>query len=229
MAFPWIFAFWLGPGLFWSRSGLRAGRLGRCGPLPLDFCFQPFGLSRPQGLCPISPAGSVGAERCPPGTSAPRRGVLRASGTRPGPTGAEAETLTENSPLDYFPIFLRLPKATKVVGRCPTPCQLSFEKAGQRTSSASAPAALRRRSQRNHRRGRALTSRSSASVSSPPQGANRLGCNPRGRALTSRSSASVSSPLHGANCSVRARTLVARSPHRADRAKVLFVVLVLPN
>ena len=55
------------------------------------------------------------------------RGVLRASGTRPGPTGAEAETLTENSPLDYFPIFLRLPKATKAVGRCPTPCK-PFEK-----------------------------------------------------------------------------------------------------
>ena len=33
----------------------------------------------------------VGAERCPPGTSAPRRGFL-----------------TENSPPDYFPIFLRL-------------------------------------------------------------------------------------------------------------------------
>ena len=69
----------------------------------------------------VSPAGSVGAERCPPGTSAPRRGVLRASGTRPGPTGAEAETLTENSPLDYFPIFLRLPKATKAAGASVSP------------------------------------------------------------------------------------------------------------
>ena len=39
----------------------------------------------------VSAAASVGAERCPPGTSAPRRGFL-----------------TENSPLDYFPIFLRL-------------------------------------------------------------------------------------------------------------------------
>ena len=75
----------------------------------------------------VSPAGSVGAERCPPGTSAPRRGVLRASGTRPGPTGAEAETLTENSPLDYFPIFLRLPKATKAARRCLALCK-PFEK-----------------------------------------------------------------------------------------------------
>ena len=58
----------------------------------------------------VSPAGSVGAERCPPGTSAPRRGFL-----------------TGNSPLDCFPIFLRLPKATKAVGRCPTPCKF-FEK-----------------------------------------------------------------------------------------------------
>ena len=92
-------------------------------------------------------------------------------------------------PPEAFSTLLRLPKATKAVGRCPTPCQLSFEKAGQRTSSASAPAALRRRSQRNHRRARALTSRSSASVSSPLQGANCPGCNPRGRAFTSRSGA----------------------------------------
>ena len=52
----------------------------------------------------VSPAGSVGAGRCPPGTSAPRRGFL-----------------TENSPLDYFPIFLRLPKATKAAGASVSP------------------------------------------------------------------------------------------------------------
>ena len=36
-------------------------------------------------------------------------------------------------------------------------------------------------------------------------------------------------PPRGATCPVRPRTLVSGSPHRADRAKVLFVVLVLPN
>ena len=164
--------------------------------------------------------------------------------------------LTENSPLDYFPIFLRLPRATKVVGRRPTPCQLSFEKAGQRTSSASAPAALRRRSQRNHRRGRALTSRSGAAFSRRPVARIARGATPadvlspldqarRFAAAPGRESPGVQPPARtcfflsirrgvsppppGANCSVRARTLVARSPHRADRAKVLFVVLVLPN
>ena len=74
--------------------------------------------------CAVSPAGSVGAERCPPGTSAPRRGVLRASGTRPGPTGAEAETPAKSLPQEAFSTLLRLPEAKKVVGRCPTPCHL---------------------------------------------------------------------------------------------------------
>ena len=50
----------------------------------------------------FSSADSVGAERCPPGTSAPRRGVLRASGTRPGPTGAEAKTPTKSLPPEPF-------------------------------------------------------------------------------------------------------------------------------
>ena len=36
-------------------------------------------------------------------------------------------------------------------------------------------------------------------------------------------------PLRGATCPVRPRTLVSGSPHCTDRAKVLFVVLVLPN
>ena len=58
----------------------------------------------------VSPAGSVGAERCPPGTSAPRRGF-------------PAKSL----PLEAFSTLLRLPKATKAVGRCPTPCK-PFEK-----------------------------------------------------------------------------------------------------
>ena len=35
--------------------------------------------------------------------------------------------LTENSPLDYFPIFLRLPKATKAARRCLALCK-PFEK-----------------------------------------------------------------------------------------------------
>ena len=65
----------------------------------------------------VSPAGSVGAERCPPGTSAPRRGVLRASGTRPGPTGAEAKTLTKSLPPEAFSTFLRLLEANKTLGR----------------------------------------------------------------------------------------------------------------
>ena len=59
----------------------------------------------------VSPAGSVGAERCPPGTSAPRRGFP----LRKGPPGPFSNP------------FLRLPKATKAVGRCPTPCK-PFEK-----------------------------------------------------------------------------------------------------
>ena len=50
----------------------------------------------------VSAAASVGAERCPPGTSAPRRGFL-----------------TENSPQDYFPIFLRLLTLPRPWGRCP--------------------------------------------------------------------------------------------------------------
>ena len=56
----------------------------------------------------VSPAGSVGAERCPPGTSAPRRGFP----LRKVPLGPFSNP------------FLRLPKATKTVGRCPTPCHL---------------------------------------------------------------------------------------------------------
>ena len=69
----------------------------------------------------VSPAGLVGAERCPPGTSAPRRGVLRASGTRPGPTGAEAETPTKSLPPEAFSTLLRLPEAKKILGHCPKP------------------------------------------------------------------------------------------------------------
>ena len=69
----------------------------------------------------VSPAGSVGAERCPPGTSAPRRGVLRACGTRPGPTGAEAETPAKNLPPEAFSTLLRLRKATKAAGASVSP------------------------------------------------------------------------------------------------------------
>ena len=65
----------------------------------------------------FSSADSVGAERCPPGTSAPRRGVLRASGTRPGPTGAEAKTPTKSLPPEAFSTFLRLLEANKTLGR----------------------------------------------------------------------------------------------------------------
>ena len=36
--------------------------------------------------------------------------------------------LTENSPLDYFPIFLRLPKATKAAGASPPHPHKPFEK-----------------------------------------------------------------------------------------------------
>ena len=53
-------------------------RLGCCLPVA-DVQHRPTRQRRPS------------AERCPPGTSAPRRGFL-----------------TENSPPDYFPIFLRL-------------------------------------------------------------------------------------------------------------------------
>ena len=58
----------------------------------------------------VSPAGSVGAERCPPGTSAPRRGF-------------PAKSL----PQEAFSTLLRLPKATKAVELCSTP-RKPFEK-----------------------------------------------------------------------------------------------------
>ena len=57
----------------------------------------------------VSAAASVGAERCPPGTSAPRRGVLRASGTRPGPTEPAGETLAS---------LVLIKRLTRVRGGC---------------------------------------------------------------------------------------------------------------
>ena len=59
----------------------------------------------------VSPAGSVGAERCPPGTSAPRRGFP----LRKGPPGPFSNP------------FLRLPKATKAARHCLALCK-PFEK-----------------------------------------------------------------------------------------------------
>ena len=61
-----------------AQSGSLGCRLGCCLPVA-DVQHRPTRQRRPS------------AERCPPGTSAPRRGFL-----------------TENSPPDYFPIFLRL-------------------------------------------------------------------------------------------------------------------------
>ena len=106
------------PLLGWHRArGFACGRAGWVPPRPLP------------GLSPaFSPAGSVSAERCPPGTSAPRRGVLRASGTRPGPTGAEAETPAKSLPQEAFSTLLRLPKATKAAGASPPHPYKPFEK-----------------------------------------------------------------------------------------------------
>ena len=62
-----------------GRRGLRAatflvrrrpGKTLRCFPSFLSCAARHKGKA--VGLCPFSPAGSVGAERCPPGTSAPQ-------------------------------------------------------------------------------------------------------------------------------------------------------------
>ena len=77
----------------------------------------------------VSAAASVGAERCPPGTSAPRRGFL-----------------TENSPQDYFPIFLRLLTLPRPWGRCP-PSRLPprvMQPSGLRPSPTDAAAETKR-------------------------------------------------------------------------------------
>ena len=117
-----------------AQSGSLGCRLGCCLPVA-DVQHRPTRQRRPS------------AERCPLGTSAPRRGFL-----------------TENSPLDYFPA---LADAIRPWGRCPfstaasvkrwtvptghqRPCQLSFEKAGQRTSPV--PAAHVRKSLDEHER-----------------------------------------------------------------------------
>ena len=60
-------------------------------------------------------SGGAGARWAP--FSADRVGVLRASGTRPGQTGAEAKTPTKSLPPEAFSTFLRLLEANKTLGR----------------------------------------------------------------------------------------------------------------
>ena len=76
--------------------------------------------------------------------------------------------LTENSPLDCFSIFLRLPKATKAVGRRPTPCK-PFEKGLSENFT-------------RLRRGRAFSSRSGAAFRRRPKA--RIAQSEHGPAIT---------------------------------------------
>ena len=127
----------------------------------------------------VSAAASVGAERCPPGTSAPRRGFL-----------------TENSPQDYFPIFLRLLTLPRPWGRCPPLLGCRLGQALDGAHRAPAPPATFEKVDETFtrlRRARELIIRTGVSVAHRPKArlargatpANCPGCNPRARELAS--------------------------------------------